>query len=87
MSFHGHQMSSDITEREICINCGVSTEMIEDFRPECGQEWARKRHIIVDLVAGKSEHYKSINAAKRESHKLQTADKGLLGTGKLRLYG
>lgn len=87
MSLLGHQMSNDIAEPEICVNCGVSSMMIEDFRPECGQKWARKNHTVVDLVKGEAEHYKSINKAKRESHRLQTADKGLLGTGKLRVYG
>ena len=36
-------------------------------------DYTRKKHVITEVASGKAEAFKSINAAKRESRRLQLA--------------
>ena len=48
-------------------------------------KYERKDHSIKNVDTGEIEHFKSINAAKRESRKLQKATDGAIGRGSLRV--
>lgn len=49
-------------------------------------KYVRKKATINNLSEGSAEVFKSINAAKRQSAKLQQAEDGALGRGILKVH-
>ena len=49
-------------------------------------KFGRKAHMLEEVATGKMTEFKSINAAKRESVKLQLANDGALGRGSVRRH-
>lgn len=47
--------------------------------------YTRKGKIIIDIVTGKAKDHKSVNEAKRESHRIQMDEDKGLGHGVLQL--
>lgn len=72
------------TDLDICIKCKMTMTAIENFTIQCGQKWERRGHLITTFADGLTEQFKSENAAKRASRKLQQGSLGL-GRGEMRV--
>lgn len=82
-NWHGHTFEGFVDD--ICGRCGMTVEAVEDWSGRCGQVYVRQRKMILNILTGEQEDFKSKNAAKRRSRELQLADGGGLGAGLLRV--
>ncbi len=69
---------------DVCTKCKMTGIAIVQFAIECGQKWERRGHLLTTFATGITEQFKSDNAAKRASRKLQQDSRGL-GRGEMRV--
>ncbi len=66
-------------DRDVCTKCEMTATAIMEYAISCGQKWERRGMRILTFATGEVEHFKSENAAKKASRKLQGARQGYAG--------
>lgn len=57
----------------------MTATAIMEYAIKCGQKWERRGMRIITFATGEVEHFRSYNAAKKASRKLQGAKQGYAG--------
>ena len=66
-------------DTDVCTKCEMTATAIMEYAIKCGQKWERRGMRILTFATGEIEHFKSFNAAKKASRKLQGARQGYAG--------